>query len=39
MSDELWSDKDMDRRLQDPRYFVERIKAAHDRRKRLASAK
>ena len=37
MSDELWSVKDIDRRLQDPRYFVERIEAAHDRRQRLAS--
>jgi hypothetical protein len=39
MSDELWSVKDMDRRLKDPRYFVEQIKAAHDRRRRLASSK
>jgi len=39
VSDELWSNKDMDTRLQDPRYFVERIKAARDQRKRLASAK
>jgi hypothetical protein len=39
MSDELWSVKHLEKRLKDPKYFVERIKAAHDRRQRIASRK
>jgi len=39
MSDELLSVKDIEKRLKDPKYFVDRIKAAHDRRKRIASRK
>lgn len=38
VSDKLWSAEDIERRLNDPRYFVDRIKAAHDRRRRSASA-
>lgn len=36
MSNKLWNVEGIERRLRDPKYFVERIKAAHDRRKRLA---